>query len=65
MRSERITETELVLPSLYLMSINPTGSISTTELIRLLTQIMNPQGLDAQILNNRSDTYFSQKVSII
>ena len=23
---------------------------------------MNPQGLDAQILNNRSDTYFSQKV---
>ena len=62
MRSERITETELVLPSLYLMSINPTGSISTTELIRLLTQIMNPQGLDAQILNNRSDTYFSQKV---
>ena len=62
MRSERITETELVLPSLYLMSINPTGSISTTELIRLLTQIMNPQGLDAQMLNNRSDTYFSQKV---
>ena len=62
MRSERLTETELVLPSLYLMSINPTGSISTTELIRLLTQIMNPQGLDAQMLNNRSDTYFSQKV---
>ena len=62
MRSERITEIELVLPSLYLMSINPTGSISTSELIRLLTQIMNPQGLDAQILNNRSDTYFSQKV---
>ena len=44
------------------MLITPTGTISTTELIRLLTQIMKPQGLDAQILNNRSDTYFSQKV---
>ena len=62
MRSDRITESELVLPSLYLMSVSPTGTISTTELIRLLTQIMKPQGLDAQILNNRSDTYFSQKV---
>ena len=62
MRGERITESELVLPSLYLMSLRPMGSISTTELICRLTQIMNPQGLDAQILNNRSDTYFSQKV---
>ena len=62
MPSDRITESELVLPSLYLMSLSPTGSISTTELIRLLTQIMKPQGLDAQILSNRSDTYFSQKV---
>ena len=56
MRGERITESELVLPSLYLMSLRPMGSISTTELICGLTQIMNPQGLDAQILNNRSDT---------
>lgn len=62
MPSDRITESELVLPSLYLMSLSPTGSISTTELIRLLTQIMKPQGLDVQILSNRSDTYFSQKV---
>lgn len=62
MRNDRITESELVLPSLYLMSQSPTGTISTTELIRLLTQIMKPQGLDAQILKNRSDTYFSQKV---
>ena len=62
MRNDRITESELVLPSLYLMSLSPTGTISTTELIRLLTQIMKPQGLDAQILKNRSDTYFSQKV---
>ena len=62
MKSDRITESELVLPSLYLMSLSPNGCINTTELIRMLTQIMKPQGLDAQILNNRSDTYFSQKV---
>lgn len=62
MASFRISESELVLPSLYLMSISPQGRIDTSNLIRLLTQIMKPQGLDAQILQNRNDTYFSQKV---
>lgn len=62
MKNDRITESELVLPSLYLMTLNPNGCISTSELIRMLTQIMKPQGLDSQILNKRNDTYFSQKV---
>jgi len=62
MANSRITESELVLPSLYLMTLNTQGSISTSELIRLLTQILNPKGIDAQILSNRNDTYFSQKV---
>ena len=62
MSNSRITESDLVLPSLYLMSLNPQGCISTSELIRLLTQILKPKGVDAQILSNRSDTYFSQKV---
>lgn len=62
MASDRITESELVLPSLYLMSLSPNGCISTSKLIIDLTSIMRPQGTDAQILNNRSDTYFSQKV---
>lgn len=62
MISSRITESELVLPSLYLMTLNPQGSISTSELIRLLTQILKPTGIDAEILDNRNDTYFSQKV---
>ncbi len=62
MKNERITESELVLPSFYLMSLNPNGCINTTELIHMLTQIMKPQGIDAQILKNRTDTYFSQKV---
>lgn len=62
MANSRITESELVLPSLYLMTLNPQGCISTSKLILLLTQILKPKGVDAQILSNRSDTYFSQKV---
>ena len=58
MEKARITESELVLPSLYLMTLNPQGSISTSELIRLLTQILKPTGIDAEILENRKDTYF-------
>ena len=51
MEKARITESELVLPSLYLMTLNPQGSISTSELIRLLTQILKPTGIDAEIQN--------------
>ena len=58
---KRISESELVLPSLYLMCLNK-GRISTTELIERLTHLMKPQGKDAEILENRKDTYFSQKV---
>ena len=57
MAHSRITESELVLPSLYLMTLNPQGGISTSELIQLLTQILKPKGVDAQILSNRKDTY--------
>lgn len=62
MRNSRISESELVLPSLFLMTLNPKGCINTSELIRLLTQMLKPKGVDALILKNRKDTYFSQKV---
>lgn len=62
MENPRITESELILPSLFLMYQKPQGCINTSELIQLLTHLMKPTGLDAEILNNRSDTYFSQKV---
>lgn len=58
----RITESQLVLPALYLMSKSERGFISTSELIARLTAIMHPTGIDAQILSGRTDTYFSQKV---
>lgn len=59
---KRITESQLVLPALYLMSKSDGGFISTSDLIAGLTRIMHPTGIDAEILSGRSDTYFSQKV---
>lgn len=61
MDNKRITENELILPSLYLMDSSD-GKITTSSLIKQLTNIMNPKGLDTEIFNNRNDTYFSQKV---
>lgn len=58
----RITESQLVLPALYLLSKSNNGFISTSNLINGLTQIMHPTGIDAEILSGRNDTYFSQKV---
>lgn len=54
----RITERELVVPSLYLMNKQLNGRISTSLLINLLTRMMRPTGTDAEILYDRQDTYF-------
>ena len=58
----RITESQLVLPALYLMSKSNEGYMSTSDLITNLTKVMRPTGQDAEILAGRRDTYFSQKV---
>jgi predicted HNH restriction endonuclease len=58
----RIKESQLVLPALYLMAQSGSGIISTSELITKITEVMRPTGVDAQILDGRSDTHFSQKV---
>ncbi len=58
---ERISETELILPSLYLMSLN-NGVITTSELIQKLRDIMKPPMEDLKIIAKRKDDYFSQKV---
>jgi hypothetical protein len=49
MTNKPITETELLLPSLYLMSLTD-GRSTTSELIQKLRLIMNPAGEDVQIL---------------
>lgn len=58
----RITEKQLVLPTLYLLSKSNNGFVTTSDLITKLTEVMKPTGIDAEILSGRSDTYFSQKV---
>lgn len=60
--SKRITELELVLPSLFLMNLSSNGSISTSELNKKLREILKPSGEDLEILAKRSDDKFSQKV---
>ena len=64
MRSEkpRISERELVLPTLRLLDRSNRGWIATSDLISQLTALFSPSGQDAEILGGRSDTYFSQKV---
>ena len=58
----RITESQLVLPALYLLSKSANGFVSTSDLIIKLAEVMKPTGRDADILAGRADTYFSQKV---
>lgn len=58
----RITESELILPALYLMNEDPLRYVDTSTLIKELTEIMRPTGEDAQILTGRKDTHFSQIV---
>ena len=58
----RITERELIIPALQAAAARPSRTIKTSELIPELEAKFNPTGTDGQILNDRSDTYFSQKV---
>lgn len=57
---ERISERELILPTLFLIDLRK--GIATSDLIRELTDLMLPSGEDIEILDGRRDTKFSQKV---
>jgi hypothetical protein len=58
----RITERELVVPTLQIATDRLSGEISTSDLIIALTELFEPEGEDAEILPGRNDTRFSQKV---
>ncbi len=60
MADKRISEEELVLPTLYVIHTSP--GVTTSQLIPILAKLLNPTGKDAEIIKNRNDTYFSQKV---
>ena len=58
----RIRERDLVVPALRLAAQKPGGKITTSQLIEELTEEFEPDGMDAELLTGRRDTYFSQKV---
>lgn len=58
----RVCESDLVVPALRFMAERKDGFITTTDLIAELESLFNPTGKDAEIIEGRSDTHFSQKV---
>ena len=57
-----IQERDLIIPALRAAAASPGGEITTTRLIETLIDEFAPEGHDAQIIDGRNDTYFSQKV---
>ena len=58
----RISERELVIPALKAAAASQGGEIKTSDLIDELTEYFSPDGIDAELLEGRKDTHFSQKV---
>jgi len=58
----RITEEQLILPSLYLMDNSINKTIMTSTLKNSLISIFKPTGEDAKLAKGRSDSFFTQKV---
>lgn len=56
----RIKENMLILPALYVIKV--CGTATTSDLIGALTKLFQPTGEDAEILEGRNDTKFSQIV---
>lgn len=55
------SEENLIIPALFELYFNPDG-MTTSMLIRELTENLKPEGADAEILFGRKDSRFSQKV---
>ena len=57
-----VKESDLVLPTLRLLANMPEGFMQTADLITELEALFNPMGRDAEFLDGRNDTHFTQKV---
>ena len=55
------TESDLLIPALQALD-SAGGTLSTSALIQILQNQLQPEGHDAEILDGRNDTHFSQKV---
>jgi hypothetical protein len=58
----RISERELVVPTLRLLDEVNSGWMATCDIIAHLTELFTPSGQDIHLLEAQGDTYFSQKV---
>lgn len=58
----RIREKDLMIPAMRAALEKPNNSITTIELIEELSSYFQPKGEDADLLNDRKDSKFSQKV---
>jgi len=58
----RISERELIVPTLRFLDGSAEEWMATSDLITRLSKLFAPTGQDAEILEGRRDTYFSQKV---
>lgn len=56
----RISERDVLGPALDFLNDAPDGFMTTSDLIAALEQQFQPEGEDAEILKDRSDTRFSQ-----
>ncbi|WP_319533254.1 hypothetical protein [uncultured Cohaesibacter sp.] len=62
MKKQRISERQLIEPTLKILSRAPSGFMSTSHLIDALEELMKPEGKDAELITDRNDTHFSQIV---
>lgn len=62
MGKPRISERDIIGPALDFLNDAAGGFMTTSDLIEALEQHFAPQGEDAEILENRADTRFSQIV---
>lgn len=58
----RISERQLILPALYLIFNSPGKKMNTTQLKLQLIDLLKPEGEDTELLDNRTDSKFTQKV---
>ena len=61
-KPNRISETDLLSPTLEILAAQPSGEMTTSDLIVELEARMKPTGKDAELIDGRKDTYFSQIV---
>lgn len=58
----RVPEPDIVIPALRAAAASPGGEITTTALIAKMVDLFQPQGEDAELIEGRADTKFTQKV---